>query len=199
MEKIDLKKTDSSYYKAGNEPQLHVFEAFNYLTIQGVCAPEDELFSKSMEALYSAAYTLKFSSKENGHDFVIPKLEGLWWVVSDKEFKTIPRSEWHWKLLIRMPDFVTDEMVQVAIGHAFEKKGLEHLKAVSFESMEEGDCVQILHTGSYEEEERSIKKLMDFATSKQMAFNGHHHEIYLSDPLKTPEERLKTIIRYPVK
>ncbi|MBA7590754.1 hypothetical protein ES708_32891 [subsurface metagenome] len=123
----------------------------------------------------------------------------MWWVKSNKPALEVPRSEWYWKLLIRMPDFVTSEILKKAKEEVFKKKELELIKQIKFEKMKEGKCVQILHIGSYSIEPESLAKMRKIMEEKNFIENGLHHEIYLSDPRRVPEEKRKTILRQPVK
>ena len=118
---------------------------------------------------------------------------------SGKQYTEVPREEWRWKLLIRQPDFVTEEIVEKAGEEIMKKKKLEMVNEVKFEKMREGKCVQILHIGPYSTEPESLEKMNELMKEKGLVYNGFHHEIYLSDPRKVPEEKLKTILRQSVK
>lgn len=197
--KLDLTKSHPAYYKAKQTPGIEEFEAYNYLSIMGQSAPDDPLFTTAIEAIYPVAYSIKFLSKANNLDFVVPKMEGQWWVEDERPFEQVPRKEWYWKILVRMPDFIDKEMYdQAKINLAIKgKKG--RVNEVNFERINEGKCVQLLHIGSYEKEQESIAKIFEKMEKENLQMNGHHHEIYLSDPFRTPEWKLKTILRYPVK
>jgi len=145
------------------------------------------------------AFGIKNISKKSGNDFAVPKLEGLWWVEVEKPFLEVPREEWHWKLLIRLPDFVTFEMYHQAKTELIKKKKLELVNDISFEKMTEGACVQIMHVGPYSTETKTIEKMYQFINKNKLIPSGLHHEIYLSDPRRTEPEKLKTILRQPVK
>ncbi|MEO1050370.1 MAG: GyrI-like domain-containing protein [Bacteroidota bacterium] len=199
MEKLDLVKSFKEYYKAKQIPELVDLAPAYYLTISGVSAPEDELFVKSIESIYPLAYGIKKLAKDQGRDFGVPKMEGQWWVEGEVPFEETPRDQWHWRIMIMMPDFVDIKMVDKAREIVEKKKNPERLADVTFEKIHEGKSVQALHIGSYEEEKPTLEKLFKMIADKGLSINGYHHEIYLSDPRKTPEERLKTIIRYPVK
>lgn len=199
MLKLDLLKEYKNYYKAGKKPEIQEFGEIAYLTIEGQGEPGGAIFTSSVEALYPLAYGIKKACKENGHDFGVPKLEGLWWVYGNKPALEVPRNEWHWKLLIRMPDFVTKEMVSSIQTEVAKKKKNNQIQEISFEKIVEGKCVQVMHTGPYATEPETIGLLMDFIAENGLSVNGLHHEIYLSDPRKTEPARMKTIIRYPVK
>ncbi len=155
-EKLDLVKNYKSYYSARTTPEIVEIEEGSFLTILGKGAPEEEEFQTKVSALYSIAYTVKNMYKRKGRDFAIPKLEGLWWVESDKPPLEVPREEWRWKLLIRMPEFVAPEMVDEA-KKAIEKKA-GAVAEIKFEKIREGRCVQMLHLGPYSTERRSIEK-----------------------------------------
>ncbi|MFD6158769.1 GyrI-like domain-containing protein [Nocardia sp. NPDC060256] len=181
--KLDLAKTDRHYYHASTEPTLRTFGSYGYVTVTGSGAPEGPEYLEAVEALYRAAYGAKKIAKAGGRDFVVAKLEGLWWVESDAPPLTVPRSEWHWQLMIRMPEGVTADMVRGA----------------TFERLSEGDAVQVLHVGPYATEPETLAKMDAFMTAEGLAMNGRHHEIYLSDPRRVPAAQAKTILRHPVR
>ena len=197
--KLDLTKTDRAYYKAKQTPSLQEFDAYDYLTIQGQSAPEDKLFTSAIETIYPVAYAVKFICKDREEDFVVPKMEGQWWVEDDRPFEQVPRHEWHWRLLIRMPGFVDKTTFEMAISNLKTKGKTIRLEDVKFEQINEGKGIQMLHIGSYEEEQETIRQIFQKMREENLQMNGYHHEIYLSDPMRTPAWKLKTIIRYPVK
>ncbi len=199
MAKLDLVKEYKAYYKAGTKPEIVEFGAANYLTIDGKGEPAGELFTSKVEALYPLAYGIKKICKDKGNDFGVPKLEGLWWVDSNKHALEVPRNEWCWKLLIRMPDFVSREMMVSIQPEVSKKKKNDLIHEISFEEITEGKCVQIMHIGPYSTEPGTINKLLNFVKNNGLTVNGLHHEIYISDPRKTMPEKMKTLIRYPVK
>lgn len=169
------------------------------MTIEGKGEPGGKEFTKKVEALYPLAYGVKNICKKEGKDFGVPKLEGLWWVESDKPALEVPREEWRWKLLIRMPDFVTSEIVEKARDEVFKKEGIELIKEIKFEKIKEGKCVLILHIGPYSTEPKSLAKIEKLMEEENLVKNRLHHEIYLSDPRRVPEDKWKTILRQPVK
>ncbi len=206
MKKLDLTKEYKTYYTAKMYPEIVEFDEVAYLSIEGKGAPGGEEFQAKIGALYSLAYGVKMLMKKEGKDFVVAKLEGLWWVDSDKPYTEVPREEWRWKLLIRQPEFVTSEIVEKARLEVMKKKKrkmkdveIELLKEVKFERMKEGKCVQILHIGPYSTEPETLAKMYEFMKERGLVYNGPHHEIYLSDPRRVPEEKLKTILRQPVR
>lgn len=207
MEKLDLTKEFKSYFSAKTNPEIVSLEPANYLSICGKGDPSSEDFQKNIEALYSTAYAVKFIYKSKNLDFVVSKLEGLWWFdeekYPDKNIETssteVPREDWEYRLLIRMPDFVTKEETELAKQNAITKKGILLAQKIDFFTLFEGNCVQIMHVGPFSTEPDSLRKINDFMKGKNLLKNGLHHEIYLSDFRKTPPEKLKTILREPIK
>lgn len=149
--------------------------------------------------MYTAAYSVKNVYKQSTQDFTVSKLEGTWWVEQEGYPLDVPRSEWCWQLLIRMPDYVVNPVVQQALKAAFVKKQLSLLQQVSLITLAEGKSVQVLHTGPYSEEPATLAIMEEFIRKEGLAYNGRHHEIYLSDPRKTAPAKMKTILRQPVK
>lgn len=207
MEKLDLTRQFKSYYTAKSRPELVHIEKAQYLAIQGKGDPSGESFTQKIQAIYPVAYALKFAFKGQGKDFVVAKLEGLWWYDEDRYRNatidntptTIPRSEWEYRLMIRIPDFITQKEVESAVAECYATKGVAEIKEVSFFELEEGKAAQMLHTGPFDTEPETLAKLMEFMTTHNLGRNGLHHEIYLSDFRKTPPHKLKTILREPVK
>ena len=199
MSKLNLLKEYKSYYSAGENPEIVEFDEANYLTIEGIGEPAGKMFVSKVEALYPLAYGIKKICKEQDKDFGVPKLEGLWWVEGDTPALEIPRNEWRWKLLIRMPEFITKELMFSVQPVVAKKKKNELIQKIILEKMTEGKCVQIMHIGPYSTEHKTINELMAFIDANGISVNGKHHEIYLSDPRKNKPDKMKTIIRYPVK
>lgn len=198
MRKVDLVKEDKAYYNADKYVIMCRYGNIPYLTIIGKGEPAGKEFTEKAGAIYPVAYGVKKICKEKLQDFAVPKLEGLWWVDDQRPALEVSKSEWHWKLLIRMPDFVNSAMVEKAVSEVVKKK-TKTASDVKFEIIDEGDLVSILHIGPYKTEPESIKRMEDFTKGKGLAKNGPHHEIYLSDPNKTEPEKLRTILRQPVK
>jgi len=204
--KLDLTKTQKPYYTAPSVPQRITAPVAKFLSISGKGDPNGEAFAAATQALYTCAYSVKAIYKQQQQDFTVCKLEGLWWV-DETRWKVdghhsalqVPREEWQWQLLIRMPEFVSAENAQQAIQTAMVKKQLPLLKDVTFISYEEGDCIQVMHTGPYSAEPATLQLMEDFMAKHQLKWNGKHHEIYLSDPRRVAPEKMKTILRQPVK
>ncbi len=199
---IDLYKLHRDEYVTPKMPQLVQIQPAQYLTITGKGEPGGQLFSAKLGALYGVAYTIKMKRKHEkgvGPDYKICKLEGFWWgSQGEGDFSAEPPSEWNWKLVIRTPDFITEDDLDEAIL-ALEKKGKgPEVGEVTLEWIEEGECVQMLHVGPYAEEGKTFALMEQFAHEQGLSFHGLHHEVYLNDPRRVPEERLKTILRMPV-
>lgn len=203
MEKYDLRKALKGLYTAprGTFALVDV-PPLNYLAIEGEGNPNTApAYAKAIEALYASAYTLKFMSKAQlGRDYVVPPLEGLWWADDMDDFIIRRKDRWRWRMMIAVPDFVDAAMAFAALDKAKAKKPLPGLDRVSFERLEEGAAVQGLHIGSYDDEGPMLEALHKrFLPESGLVPTGRHHEIYLSDPRRTPPEKLKTILRQPVK
>lgn len=151
-------------------------------------------YRQVIEALYSTAYPLKFASKKTlGRDYVVPPLEGLWWADDPTAFTSNDRERWQWTMMLRIPDWVPPEMVSEAIVKA------GHQNLLREETLSEGMCVQIMHIGPYSEEGPTLHRLHhEFMPENGWTFNGHHHEIYISDPRKADPVKMKTVLRQPV-
>lgn len=207
MEKTDLSKLYKQYFTAKTKPELVDIEPAQFISITGKGDPSGEGFADSIQALYSSAYGIKFFYKEEGKDFVVSKLEGLW-QFDQEQFKgigmadaptKIPRSEWEYRLLIRMPEFVSKTTVNKLLTVIADKKQLSLVKQVEWFDMKEGKCIQVLHVGPFSTEPATLALIAAFSEKRGLQQNGVHHEIYLSDFRKTPDAKLKTILREPVK
>jgi hypothetical protein len=198
--KIDLYKLNKAEYAATRKPALVEVKPATYLAISGQGAPGGEKFTASIGALYGVAFTIKMTRKFAGQqDYVVCKLEGQWWSEPASDFAKLPPDQWRWTLLIRTPDFVKDEELRGAVTVLLKRGKGEDVKRVRLESLAEGLCVQMLHVGPYNQEHETIAVMKAFAEKQQLEFAGKHHEIYLSDPRRVPPERLKTILRHPVR
>ena len=207
MEKLDLAKAHKDYFLAKTSPAIVDIGPAVFLSLAGQGDPSDKEFTQAIQTLYTTAYTIKSICKSQKNDFVVSKLESLWWFdekkfgsfsISDAPLK-VPRSKWEYRLLIRVPEFVTNEMTEDAIDSVILKKQMQEAGRVQLFSMTEGKCVQALHMGPFSEEPKTLQRIDSFITERWLIKNGLHHEIYLSDFRKTPPEKLRTILREPVK
>lgn len=203
MEKLDLKKKYKALYTASHkEASLITVPKLNYIRVDGAGDPNTSpQFQEATQALYAVSYTLKFMVKKSqeGVDYGVMHLEGLWWADDMEKFSVERKGDWKWTLMILQPDFITESMFRQAVDEVVRKKGLVMAGKLRLESVEEGLCAQILHIGPYAEEPPTVRKLHDFIEEKGYTFSGLHHEIYLGDPRKAAPEKMKTIIRQPVK
>ncbi len=200
--KLDLYKLHASEYVRPKRPALVATKAARYLTIDGSGDPNGPAFGEKVGALYAMAWTVKMGKKRLGQDFKVPGLEGLWWCVGcDPSEWAIDasRKSWRWKLLLRMPDTVKERCLVMAAQMLREKGRGGDVGAVKLERIAEGKCVQMLHVGPYSAEGPTLEAMLAFAKERGVRFTGRHHEIYLSDPRRTKREKLKTILRHPVK
>ena len=201
MKKMDLKKDLKDLYSPSpKDAELVRVPRFNYIMIDGSGDPNtSQEFQEAVQALYAAAYTLKFMiKKEKKVDYPVMALEGLWWADDMEVFMTGKRTDWKWTLMILQPKVVTKALFKKAVKAAIQKKGLAALEKLRLESMDEGLSVQIMHFGTYAEEGPTIQRLHAFARERFFELKGKHHEIYLSDPRKVSAEKRKTVIRQPV-
>jgi hypothetical protein len=203
LEKFDIRKACKPLYGAPHGAFVIVDTSpLDYFMIDGAGDPNTALdYKTAVAALYAASFTLKFMSKAAlRRDYVVPPLEGLWWAEDMMDFRLRRKDRWCWTMMIAVPGFIARPMAEQAIAKAEEKKGLPALAHLRFERLEEGQTVQTLHVGSYDDEGPVLKRLHEeFLPAHRLTPSGHHHEIYLSDPRKTPPERLKTILRQPVR
>jgi hypothetical protein len=200
-DKLDLYKMHRAEYAAPKKPTLVETKPAEYMVVEGQGAPGGEIFQAKIEALYGMAYTAKFQSKFAGRDYTVCKLEGIYGIGGQKatDFQKLPPEQWKWRLLIRVPDFISDEQLDEARKTLRERGKEGDFDDVHLETIDEGLCVQMLHVGPYEEEQRTVDAMKAFADEQGWKPHMWHHEIYLSDPRRVPQERLKTILRHPVR
>lgn len=200
--KVDLTKDLKELYRpSGREPSVVDVPAMNFLMLDGSGDPgNSEEFQDACSALYGMSYALKFILKKEGRtDYKVMPLEGLWWMKGTRNFDAGKRDEWQWRLLIAQPGEVTAADVKAATAQLRRKKNPVALPKVRFRSFAEGKAVQIMYTGPYSEEGPTIQMLRRFAAESGFKLTGKHHEIYMGDPRRSAPEKLKTIIRQPVK
>lgn len=206
---FDFKKEYKEFYLPPKKPGLVTLPPMNYVAVRGKGDPNEEAgeYKASIGLLYAIAFTLKMSKKgsrqiEGYYDYVVPPLEGLWWQEGSTDIDYSRKADFHFISMIRLPDFFKKEDFDWAISEATEKKKQDFSK-VEFFHYDEGECVQCMHLGSYDAEPETIAAMHEF-----MARQGYtlditdtrlHHEIYLSDPRRCSSEKLKTVVRHPVK
>jgi hypothetical protein len=198
--KLDLYKEHKDEYVTPKTPILVKIGRAKYLTIVGQGEPGGEVFTEKLGALYAVAFTLKMREKFAGRDYRVCAMEGLWWGSPGAgDFISQPRETWQWKIIIRTPDFIQKRDLAAAVAELLKKGKPPEVREVRLESIAEGQCVQMLHVGPYATETATIDAMKKFAAERGLVFHGLHHEIYLSDPRRVPPERLRTILRLPVR
>jgi hypothetical protein len=201
-EKTDFKKTlKHLYVPSVGDFSLVDVPQMKFLRVDGMGDPNSsQTYADAVTWLYAIAYSIKFVSKnELGKDYIVPPLEGLWWAYDLSVFAGGDRDSWQWTMMLMQPDWITDEMIGAGVEKATKKLGTPP-PSLRFESFHEGLSVQILHVGSYADEAPTIARLHnEFLPGNGLVETGHHHEIYLSDPRKTAPEKLKTVLRQPVR
>ena len=202
MTKLDLRKTMNTLYApSAKDFSLVQVPPLHYLMIDGHGDPNTApAYMSAVEWLYSVSYPVKFMSKKDlGRDYAVMPLEGLWWADDMNAFITRDKSAWSWTMMILQPDWITKVMIDAAIEKASAKLGAPP-PSLRLETLDEGLCVQILHIGPYDAEGPVLARLHgEFLPQNGLTETGHHHEIYLSDPRKSAPEKLKTVLRQPVR
>jgi hypothetical protein len=199
---LDYKKELKHLYRPSAKAYAVVdVPPMNFLMIDGHGDPNTaQEYQEAVEALYAVAYALKFTSKkEKGMDYVVPPLEGLWWAENMETFTTEDKSAWDWTMMIMQPEWVTRDMFEKALKQVEKKKDLPALSKLRLEAYHEGLSVQILHIGPYDAEAPTIAGMHAFAAENGYQLAGKHHEIYLGDPRRVAPEKLKTVLRQPVR
>ena len=205
MDKLDLKKKFREIYSVGakaKQPHLVQVPALQYVMVDGHGDPNtSEEYNLAIGVLYGVSYTVKFVAKGRGSDFGVMPLEGLRWSDPPEEFANKPKSEWMWTAMILQPEFVMEPMIEDALAALIEKGKItpDTAAKVRLEKLEEGTAGQVLHIGPYADEAPTIQGLHAFVESQGMILHGKHHETYMSDPRRVTPDKLKTIIRHPVK
>ncbi len=203
MLKIDYKKTLSHLYNPGKKDfEIVEVPEMQFLMLDGHGDPNTApAYQQAVEALYAAAYKIKFISKKQlEKDYTVPPLEGLWWAQNMGAFTSHDKDQWDWTMMIMLPDWITADLYRQALDMLAAGKDLPALPKLRRESYHEGLSAQIMHTGSYDDEAPTLARLhQEWLPAHGYVENGKHHEIYLSDPRRVPAEKLKTILRQPVK
>ena len=203
----DFKK--EKLYRAGDRPEIVTVPPANYIAVRGRGDPNtiDGAYQRALAVLYALAYTLKTSPRKGKaipgfFDYVVPPLEGFWWQEGVDGADYGRKADFHWISILRLPAFVTEADFAWAVEGAARRKKLD-CSAAELLTVEEGLCVQMLHTGPFETEPETVK-VMDAFLAEHGYVNDFtdrrlHHEIYLSDARKTTPDRWRTILRHPVR
>lgn len=206
---FDFKKEYKEFYMPKGKPNIVTVPTMNYIAVRGIGDPNDEggEYKRAIGLLYSIAFTIKMSKKldhqiDGFFDYVVPPLEGFWWQDGVVGIDYSNKASFHWISVIRLPDFVTKKDFEWAIKEATLKKKQDFSK-VEFFTYDEGLCVQCMHIGPFDNEPKTVQLMHDFIEKNGYELNitdkRLHHEIYLSDARKISPDRLKTVIRHPIK
>ena len=213
-EKLDYKKAYKELYLPKQKPTVVDVPSMTFIMVNGSGNPNDcsGEYQQAVELLYGLSYTIKMSIK-NGcepkdyFDYVVPPLEGLWWIEEDTMDFT-QKNKFSWTSMIRQPEFVTEEAFQWACEQLKRKKPKIDTSKAYLDTFSEGLCVQMMHIGPFDDEPKTIKLIETYISENSFknAISSvepdgrikRHHEIYLSDPRKTAPEKLKTVLRHPI-
>lgn len=208
-DRFDYKKEYKEFYLPPKTPGIITIPEINYLSVQGKGDPNEPEgeYKAAVGMLYAIAFTIKMSGRA-GHkmdgyfSYVVPPLEGLWKMAGNVPIDYAHKENFEWRAMIRLPEFVTKEEFDWAVSEATEKKQMDFSKVTYF-TYQEGLCVQCMHIGSYDDEPATIQKMKAFLEeqgyAEDLSEKRLHHEIYLSDPRRTAKERLRTVIRQPIR
>ena len=206
---FDFKKEYKEFYMPKNSPGIVMLPSMNYIAVRGTGDPnqEDGEYKQAIGLLYGIAFTIKMSRKgdhriEGYFDYVVPPLEGFWYMEGMNGIDYAHKENFHWISVIRLPDFVSEDDLRWAVNEATQKKKLDFSK-VEFRTVEEGLCVQCMHIGPYDDEPATVAMMHEFMEKKgyelDISDKRLHHEIYLSDARKVAPDKLKTVIRHPIR
>lgn len=206
---FDYKKEFKSLYQPKKSPEIITIPKMNFIGISGQGDPNEEngAYQKAVQELYTLSYTLKMSYKTNYQilgffEYVVPPLEGFWWQLGIDGYDWTRKDLFQWLSVIRVPDFITEKDFEWAKNQAIAKKKLTKVQA-KLMTIDEGEVVQIMHIGPYDTEIQTVEKMTSYLAEvgyeEDFSSQWHHHEIYLSDPRRCAPEKLKTILRHPVR
>lgn len=206
---FDFKKEYKEFYMPKSKPEIVTVPKMNYIAVRGKGNPNDEdgEYKDSIGLLYAIAFTIKMSYKgahkiDGYFEYVVPPLEGFWWQEGGGQINYADKDGFNFISLIRLPDFVTKADFDWAVQEATNKKKADFSK-VEFLAYDEGVCVQCLHIGSYDDEPATIESMHEYMQANgyelDISSTRFHHEIYLSDPRKCAAEKLKTVVRHPIR
>ena len=201
--KHEWKKQDKKLYLPKDKPEIVMVPPMKFFTLDGKGNPNNEEFAEAVGVLYSLSYAVKMMPKkgitpEGYFEYTVFPLEGVWDLAPEaRGLDILDKDSLLYTIMIRQPDFVTEEIAQTALESTMNKTKHPMLERVSFESIEEGMCVQMLHLGPYDSEPASFSQMEEFCKTNGLKRTSKvHREIYISDVRKTSAERLKTVLRF---
>lgn len=206
---FDYKKEYKEFYLPKNKPSIVDIPRMNYVAVRGKGDPNaaDGDYQRALSILYAVSFTIKMSYKgdhriDGYFEYVVPPLEGFWWQDGVEGINYADKSGFNWISVIRLPEFVTPDEFKWATGEVERKKSIDCSNA-EFLTVDEGLCVQMMHLGSYDDEPASVALMDGYAKDNGYALDlsdtRRHHEIYLSDPRRCAADKLKTVIRHPIR
>lgn len=206
---FDFKKEYREFYLPKGKPEIVQVPPMNYIAVRGAGDPNSPggAYQQAMQILYSVAYTLKMSYKTDYKisgffEYVVPPLEGFWWQTHGAGIDYGHKEDFRWISVIRLPDFITEKDFRWAVETASKKKGID-CSGAEFLTVDEGLCVQCMHLGAFDNEPATVAKMDAYLEENgyENDFSSHrlHHEIYMSDARKVAPEKLKTVIRHPIR
>jgi hypothetical protein len=204
MQRLDLKKELKHLYNPSpKKPVIIEVPKMNFIMIDGEGDPNtSQMFQDAIQTLFPLSYTLKFKVKKDMEiDYPVMALEGLWWGTPKglTKFTSDDKAQWFWTLMMMQPDIITPDLVEIAIAEVRKNKDPPLLDNVRFESFEEGLVVQQMHIGPFDDEWKTVEPMHAWTEEQGYKLTGKHHEIYLSDMRRTAPEKLKTVLRHPIK
>ncbi len=208
MAGYDFKKQNKELYLPPEKPVLVDVPTMRFLMVDGAGDPNgNESFQDAVSALYAMSWTIKMLPKkgivpEGFYEYTVAPLEGLWGLSDGGTFSFTERGNWVWTVMIRQPEFVTDDLVRALLPDVRKKKPIEALSLIRLEEFTEGLCVQAMHLGPYATEPETMERIETFLVEQglknRLGAGGRHHEIYLTDPNKGDPAKQRTVLRHPV-
>ena len=202
--KHEWRKAEKEIYMAKTKPEICMIPPQQFLTIKGQGDPNGAEFSERVGALYALSYALKMMPRkgveiEGYYNYTIYPLEGFWTMPDDFTGGEIDKDLLIYEIMIKQPDFVTEELVAKAKEMSAKKVASHLLEVVDLKTIDEGQVVQMLHMGSFDEEYLSFEKMVAFCEANKLSRTDYgHKELYLSDIRKVTPDKYKTILRVGV-
>ena len=204
MAKFEWRKHSKELYLPKKPTKIEA-PAMKYFTIEGSGNPNDEQFRERVETLYAVSYAIRMMPKkgftpEGYFVYTVFPLEGVWDLDEEgRKLDYLDKEHLVYQLMIRQPDFVTEELFQTVMNNLEKQKPHLLLEHVKFETIEEGLCVQAMHIGSYDNESDTFTLMQQYCSENYLQrIEKTHKEIYISDARKTAPEKLKTVLRFKV-
>lgn len=201
LKELDLRtQLRGLYGPSPKAPQIVTVPRMSFIMVDGEGDPNSPSFQEAIGVLYNIAFTTKFKvRKEQGVNYPVMPMEGLWWSDEAGGFDPEHRNDWRWTVMIMQPELVTSPLIGSVKGEITKKKGIRGLERARLESFNEGLSAQMMHVGPYSAEGPTIRRLLEYIKETGHSPRGKHHEIYMGDPRRTAPAKLRTIVRHPMK